>query len=146
MRVTAYLNGALVGTATTNAVAGTWPSETLAFASPKGFNQVVVHYDAAPVTGGDYGPVFMADNMIVTPAPPPVVLTNPSGPGGGGFRFSFTNAPGQSFTVLATANLSLPLTNWSVLGTATEVSPGQYQYTDLAATNSARQFYRVRSS
>ncbi len=74
MRVTAYLDSALVGTATTNAPAGTWPSETLAFSSAQGFNRVVVHYDQPPVTGGDWGPIFMADNMSVTPQPPPPPL------------------------------------------------------------------------
>jgi len=69
MRVTAYLNGALVGTTTTNAQAGTWPTETLQFSSTQIFNRVVVHYDKGPITGGDWGPVFMADNMAVTPAP-----------------------------------------------------------------------------
>ena len=67
MRVTAYLNSTLVGTATTTApVPGTWPTGTLSFSSTQPFNYVVVHYDAAPVTGGDYGPIFMADNMVVT--------------------------------------------------------------------------------
>lgn len=28
----------------------------------------MIHYDAPPITGGDYGPIFMADNLIVTPA------------------------------------------------------------------------------
>ena len=26
----------------------------------------MIHYDAARPTGGDWGPIFMADNMIVT--------------------------------------------------------------------------------
>src|SRR6516164_5276008 len=44
MRVTAYLNGALVGTATTNASSpGTWPSEILAISSSQPFNSVTVH-------------------------------------------------------------------------------------------------------
>jgi thrombospondin type 3 repeat protein len=67
MRVTAYRGGAAVGTST--AVAdppGTWPSATLSIAVPQGFDSVVVHYDAPPPTGGDYGPIFMADNMWVT--------------------------------------------------------------------------------
>jgi YD repeat-containing protein len=67
MRVTAYMNGTYVGTNT--AVAdppGTWPTGTLTFSSTLGFNSVVVHYDSPPPTGGDYGPVFMADNMDVT--------------------------------------------------------------------------------
>jgi len=144
MRVTAYFNGAYAGTATTNAAAGTWPSETLKFASNQGFNSVVVHYDAPPVTGGDWGPVFMADNMSVSVLPPSIVLAGITTLAGGGFSFSFTNAPGGSFSVLSTTNLMRPATNWTVIGTATEVSPGQYQFTDLSATN-RQQFYRVRS-
>ena len=68
MRVTAYLNGTVVGTNT--AVAdppGTWPTGTLSITVPQGFNHVVVHYDSPPPTGGDWGPVFLADNMQVTP-------------------------------------------------------------------------------
>ncbi len=34
--------------------------------SSAGFNSVVVHYDSPPPTGGDYGPIFVADNMLVT--------------------------------------------------------------------------------
>jgi hypothetical protein len=70
MRVTAYMNGTLVGTNTTTAdPPGTWPTGTLTFHSAQPFNSVVVHYDAPPPTGGDWGPVFLADNMIVTPQP-----------------------------------------------------------------------------
>jgi hypothetical protein len=68
LRVTAYMNGTYVGTNT--AVAdppGTWPTGTLSFSSLLGFNSVVVHYDSPPPTGGDWGPIFMADNMYVTP-------------------------------------------------------------------------------
>jgi hypothetical protein len=72
MRVTAYMNGILVGTNITTAdPPGTWPSATLSFSSAQGFNSVVVHYDAPPPTGGDYGPIFMADNMTVTAVPEP---------------------------------------------------------------------------
>jgi hypothetical protein len=145
MRVTAYLDGALVGKATTNAQAGTWPTETLHFNSAQPFNSVVVHYDKAPATGGDWGPIFMADNMLVTPAPQPIVLTGVALPAGGGFQLNFAAVSAASFSVLATTNLMLPPSNWPVLGTATEVSPGQYQFTDFAATNAARQFYRVQS-
>lgn len=145
LRVTAYLGGALVGTATTNAQAGTWPSETLQFHSTQPFNKVVVHYDKPPVTGGDWGPIFMADNMTVTPAPPPVVLANAATPVTGAFQFDFTNAPGGSFTVLASPDPMLSITNWTVLGSAAEISPGQYQFTDLQTTNHPQRFYRVSS-
>jgi hypothetical protein len=70
MRATAFLDGVEVGTSTATTEAGTWPTGTLALSSAQSFNRVVVHYDAPPPTGGDYGPIFMADNMTVTPAPP----------------------------------------------------------------------------
>jgi hypothetical protein len=145
MRVSAYLNSALVGTATTNAQAGTWPSETLRLSSAQGFDKVVVHYDQPPVTGGDWGPVFMADNMTVTPAQPPIVLSQATRQGNGAFQFAFTNVPGATFTVLASTNAALSLSNWNVLGIVTEISSGQYQFTDLQATNQPLCFYRVRS-
>jgi hypothetical protein len=69
MRITAYLGAAFVGTATATAPApGTWPTGTLEIALPTPFDNVVIHYDAPPPTGGDWGPVFMADNMSVTTA------------------------------------------------------------------------------
>ena len=67
MRATAYMNGTYVGTNTATAdPPGTWPTGTLSFSSPLGFNSVVVHYDSPP-NCGDWGPIFMADNMNVTP-------------------------------------------------------------------------------
>lgn len=143
MRVTAYLNGVLVGTATTNATSpGTWPSEILAFSLGQAFNSVVVHYDKAPACQ-DWGPIFLADNMVVTPAPPPLLTTNAVILANGAFQFSWTASPGTGFSILATTNVSLPESNWSVLGGVVEISPGQFQFTE-PQLNSAR-FYRVRS-
>jgi len=68
MRVTAYMNGIFVGTNTRTATfPGTWPVDTLSCSFPQGFNNVVVHYDSPPPTCQDYGTIFMADNMRVTP-------------------------------------------------------------------------------
>jgi hypothetical protein len=67
LRVTAFMNGVEVGTNTSmGSPPFFWPSSTLSFSSPQGFNSVVVHYDSPPPTGGDFVPIFMADNMIVT--------------------------------------------------------------------------------
>jgi len=71
MRVTAYLGTTFVGTSTATAEPGTWPTATLALSSAQVFDNVVVHYDAPPPTGGDYGPIFMVDNVAVTGAPEP---------------------------------------------------------------------------
>ncbi len=145
MRVTAYSDGVSVGTATTNAQAGTWPSETLQFASTQTFNRVVIHYDKPPVTGGDWGPIFMADNMSVIPAPPPVILANPTRTPDGLFQFSFTGAPSTVFTVWAATDLALPFSSWTPLTGVIEGPPGQYQFTDSQAASISTRFYRVTS-
>jgi hypothetical protein len=85
---------------------------------------------------------------LQSPAANPPVLENITVPAGGGansLQFTFTNAPAADFTVLTATNVSLALTNWTVLGEVQQVAPGQYQFTDpQAATNGVR-FYRVRS-
>jgi len=147
MKVTAYLNGVAVGSATTNAQPGTWPSETLAITNAQGFDSVVVHYQAPPVTGGDYGPIFMADNMVitlVTKPTPPIVLQGAAMLPSGDFQFAFTNNPSSTFLVWASADVSLPLSQWSYVGNATENAPGQYQFTDVGANLTARKFYCVQ--
>lgn len=145
MRVSAYWNNTEVGTATTNAVPGTWPVETLAIYPLQQFNNVVVHYDKVPVTGGDYGTIFIADNMSITPAPPSLVLEQAVRLADGSFQFSCTNSPGSTFTILAASDLDLPLASWIVLGASTETAPGQYQFADTLAGSASRRFYRVRS-
>jgi hypothetical protein len=68
MRVTAYMSGGLIGSATkTVANPGTWPTDTLRCSFPQGFDSVVIHYDSPPPTCQDYGVIFMADNMQITP-------------------------------------------------------------------------------
>lgn len=81
---------------------------------------------------------------LIIPTNPPVltgltVLTN------GSFQFGFINLSGASFTVLASTNVALPVINWTMLGAATETSPGQYRFTDPQTTNSPQRYYRVRS-
>lgn len=64
--------------------------------------------------------------------------------GGGTFQLTFTNTPGTTYTVLATTNLALSVTNWASLGTVTDSVPGQFQFTDSQATTNKLRFYRVR--
>ena len=96
-----------------------------------------------PATGNwDIGPY---QYQCPPPATPPIILTNAAKLTNGAFQFAFTNTPGGTNTVLATTNLLLPLTNWTVLGTVTDITPGQFQFTDQQATNRPLRFYRVRS-
>jgi hypothetical protein len=64
--------------------------------------------------------------------------------GNGSFQLSFTNTPGTTFTILATTNLSLSVSNWTNLGTTTETTAGQFQFTDTQAAGKPLRFYRVR--
>lgn len=78
------------------------------------------------------------------PGPPALFGAALSSPGT--FQFSITNAgSATSLTVLETTNLNLPLTDWTVAGTAVNVSPRVFQFIDSQATNTAR-FYTVRSN
>jgi acetyl esterase/lipase len=80
--------------------------------------------------------------LTAPPAPPhlglPTVLAD------GTVQLAFTSAPGARFTTLGTTNPSWAVSNWNVLGSTTEVAPGQYQFTDLQATNTPRRFYLLR--
>jgi hypothetical protein len=66
--------------------------------------------------------------------------------GDGSFQIGFTNAAGAPFSVLATPVISLPLTQWQVLGPAIEILPGQFKFTDSQSSNLSTSFYyRLRS-
>ena len=84
MRMTAYLGMTYVGTNTyQNPNPGTWPSAILSFSSISPFDNIVIHYEAPPPTGGDYGPIFMVDNLVITPTgatptPTPTVTPSPT--------------------------------------------------------------------
>jgi hypothetical protein len=74
MRITGYLGSTFVATNTYRILTpGTWPTGTLSLHSAQPFDNVVIHYESPPPTGGDWGPIFMADNLRVTPAPLPAL-------------------------------------------------------------------------
>jgi len=75
----------------------------------------------------------------------PIILTRAAILPSGVFHFSFSNNHGSIFTVLASTNIAWPFSNWNMGGVAMEVSPGQFQFTDLQSTNKRRCFYRVTS-
>jgi len=144
MRVSAYLSGALVGTATTTAAnPGTWPSQTLASNSAQPFDRVVVHYDARPPTCQDWGPIFLADNMQVTPVPPPITLMNGVKLPDGAVQFDFAYTPGAICSAYVVTDPSTPFGSWPFLVTPTEVSAGQFRFTDPQAATHDRLFYRA---
>ena len=58
---------------------------------------------------------------------------------------SFSNTPSAVFSVLTSTNLALPMSEWTVLGTPIQISPGQYQFVIPSATNTPQQFFVFRS-
>jgi sugar lactone lactonase YvrE len=75
----------------------------------------------------------------------PLFLTGARMLSNGAFQFSFTNNPAGSFTVVTTTNVSLPLSQWTVAGVATNVAGGVFHFTSGPATNGPKRFYSVRS-
>jgi hypothetical protein len=51
----------------------------------------------------------------------------------------------MSFTAYGTTNLVLAFTNWARLGSVTEISSGQFQFTDSGGSGNQERFYRVTS-
>ena len=82
---------------------------------------------------------------VSVPVPEAVGLTGARVLADGSFQFAFTNSIGAIFGVLATTNPGLPMSNWTLLGGAIEVTPGQFQFTDTQAGGSLTRFYRMRS-
>ena len=85
---------------------------------------------------------FAASSGSVIAVPP--VLTGLAF-SNGGLHFAFSNTIGAPFSVLGSADVSLPLDAWTFLGSALESSPGQFQFTDPQPATAAQRFYRVRS-
>jgi hypothetical protein len=70
MRITGYRGSVSVATRTAQAPSpGTYPTGTLTLSNAQGFDSVVIHYETPPAPC-DSGPIFLADNMTVTPLPP----------------------------------------------------------------------------
>jgi uncharacterized repeat protein (TIGR03803 family) len=95
---------------------------------------------AGEAVGGD----MVLTNLNTSSLPTAITLTHTKLLNGVLQGF-FTNTPGASFTVVFSTNLNLSLSDWSVLGPVTEVSPGQFQFTDPQAANGGKRFYCVRS-
>jgi len=111
-------------------------------------------FASAPVSGLPAGYALATVFVNAIPSTSSLVLVNPAAlfrltipakPSGGLCQVWFANTSGLTFTVLGSTNAALPLSSWTVLGTAAEILPGQYQFTDNQAGSNRRRFYCVRS-
>jgi sugar lactone lactonase YvrE len=74
---------------------------------------------------------------------PPLIITNVVLEGGSVLLQGKGPASSQ-VDVLGTTNLVIPLPQWLDLGQATEISPGEYQFTDSLAKDYPARFYVLR--
>jgi Protein of unknown function (DUF1533) len=63
---------------------------------------------------------------------------------GGKLTFTFTNFPGLSYTVIATNNLTAPISTWPVVGTAVEGPLGTYNFTNSTPATNGSLYYILR--
>jgi hypothetical protein len=96
----------------------------------------------APIFGYGTSALTPADKFTFLAAPPNFQHVTLSG---GNIIMTGTNntGPGGTFHVLATINLLLPMTNWTVLASGSFDSSGKFGFTNAIGTN-AWEFYTVR--
>ena len=76
---------------------------------------------------------------------PPQVLTALPVQGNGVFRLAFGDSQNASFTVVTSTNLSVPLSDWTVAGAASNIGPDLFEFSSQVTTNDSQRFYQVRS-
>lgn len=84
-----------------------------------------------------------AVQLVVTTSLAPPTPTSFGPLSGSSFPLTFSGPTGQSYTVLTSTDVALPLASWTVLSSGT-FGGSPVTYTDTAATN-AQQFYRIKS-
>jgi hypothetical protein len=121
------------------AVSGTVTFTNLTATSASAVNGATIHFTSGSLTAADSTPGF---NI---PAPIQSILDGVM-LSGGKLKFSFTNATGLSFSVLATNNLTAPKASWPLVGQAVEspTGSGSYQFTNSAAATNSTLFYILR--
>ena len=82
---------------------------------------------------------FFVPDQPVTPIRATDISLSPDG----SFQFAFNNVSGTNFSVLSATDLATPLPNWIKVGSAQEIAPGQYHFSDPTTGASTSRFYRV---
>ena len=107
--------------------------------APDGFGAPYDNFSIVANDGDtDSPPGVVTVNIVPAPAIPVAGLGRGTN---GSFQLSFPGLSNLTYSVWGSANLS----GWTMLGSATQPTPGQFYYNDATATNSSLRFYRVRS-
>jgi len=100
-------------------------------------------YHFRAIAANSFGTILGNDLSFVTSPVNPPQLGSVQILGNGDFKFSFTNSPGVSFSVLTSTNVALPVNQWQIIGAPSESPAGQYQFIDTPAINTQR-YYLIR--
>jgi hypothetical protein len=105
--------------------------------------------------GQGTGQGYAVDNVNFSASVLPSTLVQPIKIDGSSFKiigsggsaaasFSFTNAPGLTFSVRATNNITAPRSTWPVIGTITDsLTSGLYQFVDPNSSTNSTLFYII---
>ncbi|PWU20250.1 MAG: hypothetical protein C5B50_04375 [Verrucomicrobia bacterium] len=100
-------------------------------------------------TGQGYAIDNLSFSASVAPITAPAlnVVSYSGGFSGSGLKLGFSDSPGAGgqFTVWSTTNVTLPFGQWQNLGHPSEITSGNYVFTDNQATNKPQRYYRVTS-
>jgi DNA-binding beta-propeller fold protein YncE len=76
---------------------------------------------------------------------PPQILTTLPVQSNGALQFAFGDTQSSSFTVVSATNPFLPLSNWTGVGTASNIAPELFEFTTQPSTSDPQRYYSVRS-
>jgi hypothetical protein len=105
----------------------------------------IYHYKVVAINSG--GTTIAPRSTFSTLSIPSMQFTGTTVNQGGQqyMQLALTSVSGASFTVIGSTNLLLPAANWTVIGSMTETSPGQYQFTDPQPATNSMLFYRIQT-
>ena len=135
--------------ATANLLAPFAPTSDETWLTITGITNGVVSFSVAANTGPPrIGFISLLGQTIpivqVSSDAPLDLICVPTG-GKGSFQLAFGGTQNGSFTVLSTTNLFLPMKDWAVIGTASNIGPNLFEFTDPYPATNIQRYYRVRS-
>ena len=124
----------------------------LAFMTPATSSSSVGNYaingSGLTANNGNYTLVQAAGNATalgILPLVTPAFASPGISAGAGGWQLSFSAQAGQSYKVLATGDLTLPVSQWTILTNEMFGATGAATFTDGSATNLPQRFYQIVS-
>ena len=108
-------------------------------------------FDATGGSGAIVQTVFLDDAPVTYSAPTTnsmgnlPVLTSAVMLADGALQLSYSNSQLAPLTVVSATNLSLPLSDWCVVGSLSNIAPGVFQFTSQPMTNDLQRYFLIRS-